>query len=436
MQRSHLVTFFFWATACLSFTPAFALDIAPLSYELDTTNETATVLGFSGASQTDLSIPSTIKSGGVLYDVTTIKDSAFFLDATITSLTLPTTLTEIGDLAFEGHSITELTLPASLTVLGPFAFGSGMSLTSVTFQGDYSSTLDFTAFSSSLDLTSITACDSATGWSGRSFDISANTLAVTQSSSACPEPPLGEEAEFARAETQLGRGEVRIRRRDDDGTPMDITTVGADLFSIDRSRAFLVRETTAFNQAAGSDVLSVVETVDGPKIQGIAADGRSFFAREVVFQKTQSGDLVAVYAAKFIDDDPRDFRLQFTLLTGFSLGSPGLYAAVAGLGTNSPGRFLMLSDPVELASFTTDSDGVARSKLETTESVSPGNHTLLIATDDLLVSLGIELVDDTSNAAVPVPTLALTALMVLSVLLGLMGLVQVRARRMRFNTTS
>ena len=234
----------------------------------------------------------------------------------------------------------------------------------------------------------------------------------------------------------MGRGEVRIRRRDDDGTPMDITTVGADLFSIDRSRAFLVRETAAFNQAAGSDVLSVVETVDGPKIQGIAADGRSFSAAEVVFQKTQSGDLVAVYAAKFIDDDPRDFRLQFTLLTGFSLGSPGLYAAVAGLGSNSPGRFLLLSDPVELASFTTDSDGVARSKLETTESVSPGNHTLLIATDNLLVSLGIELVDDTSDAAVPVPTLALTALMVLSVLLGLMGLAQVRARRMRFNTTS
>ncbi|MDR9390307.1 MAG: IPTL-CTERM sorting domain-containing protein, partial [Wenzhouxiangella sp.] len=74
--------------------------------------------------------------------------------------------------------------------------------------------------------------------------------------------------------------------------------------------------------------------------------------------------------------------------------------------------------------------------LETTESVSPGNHTLLIATDDLLVSLGIELVDDTSNAAVPVPTLALTALMVLSVLLGLMGLAQVRTRQMRFNTTS
>ena len=55
--------------------------------------------------------------------VTTI-DAEVFQDATMTSVTLPSTLTTIGDFAFNGADITSLSIPLSVTSIGKLAFAN------------------------------------------------------------------------------------------------------------------------------------------------------------------------------------------------------------------------------------------------------------------------------------------------------------------------
>jgi hypothetical protein len=80
--------------------------------------------------------------------LTTIPREVFFADynrqeyyhcVTLVSITIPNSVTSIGDYAFYGcTSLTSITIPNSVTSIGDGTFGDCTNLTSVTFQGTIS----------------------------------------------------------------------------------------------------------------------------------------------------------------------------------------------------------------------------------------------------------------------------------------------------------
>ena len=90
---------------------------------------------YSGA----VTIPSTVTYNGYTYTVTAIGEEAFSQEGNLTSITLPNTITRIGDWAFAGQemdnyppNITTITIPNSVTTIGENAFAYNYHLTSVT----------------------------------------------------------------------------------------------------------------------------------------------------------------------------------------------------------------------------------------------------------------------------------------------------------------
>ena len=102
---------------------------------------------FSGCSGlTSLTLPSS---------VTEIGAYAFYGCSSLASLTLPSSVTEIGESAFSGcSSLTSLTLPSSVTEIGESAFEGCSSLTSLTLPSSVTS-IGSSAFYGCSGLTSI-----------------------------------------------------------------------------------------------------------------------------------------------------------------------------------------------------------------------------------------------------------------------------------------
>ena len=94
-----------------------------------------------------------------------IGDNAFSGCSSLTSLTLPSSVTSIGGHAFELCSgLTSLTLPSSVTSIGEFAFRYCSGLTSLTIPSGVT-TIDYYAFANCSGLTSLTIPSGVT-WIG------------------------------------------------------------------------------------------------------------------------------------------------------------------------------------------------------------------------------------------------------------------------------
>jgi hypothetical protein len=73
--------------------------------------------------------------------VTTIEEGAFYLCTSLTSVTIPNSITRIENSAFAiCFDLASVTIPNSVTSIGVYAFYNCRSLTSVTFQGTITST--------------------------------------------------------------------------------------------------------------------------------------------------------------------------------------------------------------------------------------------------------------------------------------------------------
>ena len=79
----------------------------------------------------DLEIPATAEVGGVSYRVSAIADAAFAGCSGLTGVTLPASVTSIGDRAFEATGISDVWLPASVATAGERAFAACPSLSRV-----------------------------------------------------------------------------------------------------------------------------------------------------------------------------------------------------------------------------------------------------------------------------------------------------------------
>ena len=93
--------------------------------------------------------------------VTSIGNEAFYYCDSLTSITIPDSVTTIGESAFSGSSLTSVNIPDSVTTIGNSAFYGCTSLTSVTIP-DSVTTIGNCAFYECTSLTSITIPDSVT----------------------------------------------------------------------------------------------------------------------------------------------------------------------------------------------------------------------------------------------------------------------------------
>lgn len=108
-----------------------------LVYILDCANGTATVMGYEGECSGTLNIPSSITVNEVSYSVTRIADNAFQYNTGITSLTIPSTLTYIGDSAFiectSLNSVNVSYFDNNLDTIGDMAFWRCYELSTFNF---------------------------------------------------------------------------------------------------------------------------------------------------------------------------------------------------------------------------------------------------------------------------------------------------------------
>lgn len=98
-----------------------------------------------------------------------IEDEAFAGFSSLTSISIPDSITSIGSSAFSGcNSLTSITIPDSVTSIGDYAFSGCASLTSITIPDSVTSVGDY-AFQRCTSLTSATIPDSVTGIGNNAF---------------------------------------------------------------------------------------------------------------------------------------------------------------------------------------------------------------------------------------------------------------------------
>ena len=108
-----------------------------------------------------LVIPESITVGKNTYNVTSIGDGAFNSCTGLTSVTIPNSVTSIGEGAFVSTGLTSITIPNSVTSIGEYAFNGCSSLTSVTIPNSVTRINHYT-FYNCTGLTSIEIPNSVT----------------------------------------------------------------------------------------------------------------------------------------------------------------------------------------------------------------------------------------------------------------------------------
>ena len=155
------------------------------AYLIDTSAATGAVVipefvnGASVKAFTDFYTNASITSVTIPDSVTIIGASAFSNCSSLTSITIPDSVTSIGDYAFrECSSLTSITIPDSVTSIGASAFSYCTSLTSITIPDSVTSIGDYT-FSDCTSLTSITIPDSVTSIGASAFSNCSSLTSIT-----------------------------------------------------------------------------------------------------------------------------------------------------------------------------------------------------------------------------------------------------------------
>jgi len=145
---------------------------SPFTY---TTNSGAiTITGYTGAGGA-VTMPDSLNG----YPVSSIGEYAFVECSSLTSVTLPNSVTSIGANAFLFcSSLTSVTLPNSITSIGEFAFADCSSLASITIGNNVTSIGGY-AFADCFSLTSVTIPNSVTSIGGYAFAFCTSLTNIT-----------------------------------------------------------------------------------------------------------------------------------------------------------------------------------------------------------------------------------------------------------------
>jgi len=154
-------------------TPAVSAD-AQGDFEYEIINDEAHVAAYTGAGG-NISIPAEL--GG--YPVTGIYGDVFRDNLSITGVTIPQGVREIGGWAFSGcKSLASVTFPDSLTKIGAAAFALCESLASVSFPSGLTQ-IGALAFYGCISLTSIVIPSGVLGIDPAAFALCKNLVSVT-----------------------------------------------------------------------------------------------------------------------------------------------------------------------------------------------------------------------------------------------------------------
>lgn len=135
----------------------------------------ATITGYNSSLTGDVTLPDTL--GG--YPVKAIDDNAFFSCTKLTGITIPNSVTSIGEWAFYNCSeLTEITIPNSVTNIGEYAFYACQKVASLTI-GNHVETIGNWAFAHCDGLTDIYIPASVTSIGNAAFGICGNVESIT-----------------------------------------------------------------------------------------------------------------------------------------------------------------------------------------------------------------------------------------------------------------
>ena len=134
-------------------------------YNLDKSSNNASVTyraQYSPSYSGDVTIPETVTYDGVQYRVTAITANAFFSCGDLTSVSIPSCITEIGISAFQGcYNLTEVSLPENITSIANSTFYECSRLVSVVIPDGVTSIGEY-AFWNCQNLLSIDLPDAVT----------------------------------------------------------------------------------------------------------------------------------------------------------------------------------------------------------------------------------------------------------------------------------
>ena len=151
-----------------------------IRYHIITKGKAAEVVQLeNGKYSGDITIPSTVEYDGVVCNVTSIGEKAFYGCTGLTSVTIPNSVTSIGGYAFwYCTGLTSITIPNSVTSIGDCAFYGCTGLTSVTIPNSVTR-IGWYAFYGCSSLTAITIPNSVTSIGDGSFFDCSGLTSVT-----------------------------------------------------------------------------------------------------------------------------------------------------------------------------------------------------------------------------------------------------------------
>lgn len=203
---------------------AMAEVIDGFRYVLDSETKTATLLPkkndqYSG----DIVVPEKVKGNdGVEYVVTVFVDRCFEDCRGLTSISIPSSVTSLGNECFKGcRGLTSVTIPSSVTSLGEYCFYDCSGLTSITIPSSVTSLRD-ACFDGCSGLTSITIPSSVTSLGNNCFQDCSRLTSITIPSSVAS---LGENCfkECGNIETYYFKG--ALPKRSPNGTGISYTSI-------------------------------------------------------------------------------------------------------------------------------------------------------------------------------------------------------------------
>lgn len=123
-------------------------------YLLENEDKTSTIVGFLDDSLSEINIPQTVEANGILYNITKLNDNLFKENRTITKVTLPEGLEEIGENAFYYTTALEnINIPNSLKIIKSQAFKNS-NIQALSF-GENITMIGNNAFDSCLNLVTV-----------------------------------------------------------------------------------------------------------------------------------------------------------------------------------------------------------------------------------------------------------------------------------------